>query len=240
MAENAIISDLEFAPQLTDDMVLPVEDTQNTYSTTLGQLRAQLNKVFVEIIDVDFDLLVDDGFYQASGTLSHTPVVGSIVWLVQVVKEGNAIVQTASSIDLENFLNIYKRRYDGTKWSDWTLIAGKLDFASPDLGNISEEGKESIVNNCMPDYDSGVQISFPYTPIRDGIIIARMYGWNSKIAITDSTSGKIIAQMHYRTPDRVIDWYSLTCFVKKGRELTMTSEALSNSEYMFYPMTGAK
>lgn len=126
MAENAIISDLEFAPQLTDDMVLAVEDTKNTYSATLGQLRGQLNKVFVEVKDVDFDTLVDDGFYQASGTLNNAPFVGSVVWLVQVVKEGSTIVQTASSNDLDNFLNIYRRRWNGTSWGNWTVIAGSI------------------------------------------------------------------------------------------------------------------
>lgn len=126
MAENAIISDLEFAPQLTDDMVFAVEDTQNTYSATLGQLRGQLNKVFVEVKDVDFNLLVDDGFYQASGTLNNAPFVGSVVWLVQVVKEGSTIVQTASSNDLDNFLNVYRRRWNGTSWSNWTVIAGNI------------------------------------------------------------------------------------------------------------------
>lgn len=141
MAENAIISDLEFAPQLSDDMVLAVEDTQNTYSATLGDLRGQLNKIFVEKKDVDFDTLVDDGFYQVSGTLNHQPEAGQITWLVQVVKDGTVIVQNAFGTDATNFLKLFVRRYNGTSWSSWTNIsASGIDLstkANTDLSNIS-------------------------------------------------------------------------------------------------------
>lgn len=119
MAENAIISDLEFAPQLTDDMVIAVEDTKNTYSATLGALRSQLNKVFVEVADVDFNTLVDDGFYQASGSLTNAPVAGSIVWLVKIVKDGDIIVQSATPNDANNYLYSYKRRWNGSNWTAW-------------------------------------------------------------------------------------------------------------------------
>lgn len=141
MAENAIISDLEFAPQLTDDMVLAVEDTKNTYSATLGALREQLNKLFIEKKDVDFDTLTDDGFYQVSGTLNHQPTTGQITWLVQVVKDGTVIVQNAFGTDSTNFSKIFVRRYNGTSWSSWTNIsASGVDLstkANTDLSNVS-------------------------------------------------------------------------------------------------------
>lgn len=119
MAENAIISDLEFAPQLTDDMVIAVEDTQNTYSATLGMLRGQLNKIFVEKKDVDFNTLTDDGFYQVSGSLTNQPFAGSIVWLVKVVKDGDIIVQSTTPNDANNYLYSYKRRWNGSNWTSW-------------------------------------------------------------------------------------------------------------------------
>lgn len=154
MAENAIISDLEFAPQLTDDMVLAVEDTQNTYSTTVGDLRGQLNKLFIEKKNVDFDTLVDDGFYQVSGTLNHQPTAGQITWLVQVVKDGTVIVQNAFGTDATNFLKLFVRRYNGTSWSSWTNIsASGIDLstkANTDLSNIS-----SNIDYVIETYSSG-------------------------------------------------------------------------------------
>lgn len=176
MAENAIISDLEFAPQLTDDMVFAVEDTQNTYSATLGQLRGQLNKVFVEVKDVDFNLLVDDGFYQASGTLSHTPVVGSMVWLVQVVKEGSIIVQTAFSNDAENYLKIYRRRWNGTQWDEWKDVSGSgidlTPYADKNLSNITTTAKDKIKHLVVPDYQAKVtyQENYYFAPPSDGVV----------------------------------------------------------------------
>lgn len=126
MAENAIISDLEFAPQLTDDMVFAVEDAKNTYSSTLGMLRGQLNKIFVERKDVDFNTLTDDGFYQVSGNLTNAPVTGSITWLVQVVKDASTIVQIVFGLDTVNYLRNFARRWNGSTWTSWDVIGGKI------------------------------------------------------------------------------------------------------------------
>ena len=180
MAENAIISDLEFAPQLTDDMVFAVEDTKNTYSATLGELRNQLNKVFVEVKDVDFNALVDDGFYQVSGTLNNQPTTGQITWLVRVVKDGKVIVQTAFSMDTDNYKKEYVRRYDGSVWDVWfakdveALQASVTERASTDLANVTVEGKKRSINWGMPDYTkritrgSGTPFTMPY----DGYVLA--------------------------------------------------------------------
>lgn len=119
MAENAIISDLEFAPQLTDDMVVAVEDTQNTYSATLGMLRGQFNKIFVEKKDVDLNNLTDDGFYQIDGTLTNAPLSASMAWFVNVVKKDNVVVQMASSLDDANYKKTFIRRWNGTTWTAW-------------------------------------------------------------------------------------------------------------------------
>ena len=119
MAEEIIISDLEQAPLLTDDMVIAVEDTKNTYSATLAQLRELVNKLFVEKTDIDFNTLTDDGFYQVGGTLTNAPVAGLITWIVQVVKVGTVIVQNAMATDATNYTHQYIRRYSGTSWGSW-------------------------------------------------------------------------------------------------------------------------
>ena len=74
------ISDLELAPALTDDMVLPVENTTDTYAATLAMLRRLINKTFVEVENADFNALTDDGFYQCTGTPTNSPVAGAINW----------------------------------------------------------------------------------------------------------------------------------------------------------------
>lgn len=126
MAEETIISDLEQAPLLTDDMVIAVEDTKNTYSATLAQLRELVNKLFVEKEDIDFNTLTDDGFYQVGGTLTNAPVSGSITWIVQVVKVGTVIVQNAMATDATNYVRQFVRRYNGTSWEAWVVVGGKI------------------------------------------------------------------------------------------------------------------
>lgn len=126
MAEETIISDLEQAPLLTDDMVIAVEDTKNTYSATLAQLRELVNKLFVEKENIDFNTLTDDGFYQVGGTLTNAPVSGSITWIVQVVKVGTVIVQNALATDATNYSRQFVRRYNGTSWGTWDVVGGKI------------------------------------------------------------------------------------------------------------------
>lgn len=126
MAKEIIISDLEQAPLLRDDMVIAVEDTKNTYSATLAQLRELVNKLFVEKEDIDFNTLTDDGFYQVGGTLTNAPVAGSITWIVQVVKVGTVIVQNALPTDATNYTRQFVRRNNGTSWGTWDVVGGKI------------------------------------------------------------------------------------------------------------------
>ena len=85
------ISDLELAPALTDDMVLPVENTTDTYAATLAMLRRLINKTFVEVENADFNALTDDGFYQCTGTPTNSPVAGAINWTLQVSAESGVV-----------------------------------------------------------------------------------------------------------------------------------------------------
>lgn len=126
MAEETIISDLEQAQLLTDDMVIAVEDTKNTYSTTLAQLRELVNKLFIEKENIDFNNLTDDGFYQVGGTLTNAPVAGSITWIVQVVKVGTVIVQNALPTDATNYARQFVRRNNGNSWGTWDVVGGKI------------------------------------------------------------------------------------------------------------------
>ena len=120
------ISDLELAPALTDDMVLPVENTTDTYAATLAMLRRLINKTFVEVENADFNALTDDGFYQCTGTPTNSPVAGAINWTLQVSAESGVIVQRAFSLD-DNFANLYIRRWNGVTWTAWLEVgAGAL------------------------------------------------------------------------------------------------------------------
>lgn len=136
------ISDLELAPALTDDMVLPVENTKNTYAATLAMLRRQINKTFVEVENADFNALIDDGFYQCTGTPTNSPVAGAINWTLQVSAESGVVVQRAFSLD-DNFANLYIRRWNGVTWTGWIEVgAGALNKkANISLSNLDATGQ---------------------------------------------------------------------------------------------------
>lgn len=141
------ISDLELAPALTDDMVLPVENTTDTYAATLAMLRRLINKTFVEVENADFNALTDDGFYQCTGTPTNSPVAGAINWTLQVSAENGVVVQRAFSLD-DNFANLYIRRWNGVTWTGWIEVgAGALNNkANINLSNLNNTGNEAASN----------------------------------------------------------------------------------------------
>ena len=142
------ISDLELAPALTDDMVLPVENTTDTYAATLAMLRRLINKTFVEVENADFNALTDDGFYQCTGTPTNSPVAGAINWTLQVSAENGVVVQRSFSLD-DNFANIYIRRWNGVTWTGWLEVgAGALaNKANINLDNLSATGEAKIAGS---------------------------------------------------------------------------------------------
>ena len=190
MAENAIISDLEFAPQLTDDMVFAVEDTQNTYSSTLGMLRGQLNKIFVERKDVDFNTLTDDGFYQVSGTLTNAPVAGSITWLVQVVKDASTIVQIVFGLDTANYLRNFARRWNGSTWTSWDVIGGKIiqSLSSSTTDIPSSKAVQDAVNSKQGTITGGAT-----TIVSNNLTAGRalISDSNGKVAVSGVSSAEL-------------------------------------------------
>ena len=136
------ISDLELAPALADDMVFPVENTTDTYAATLAMLRRLINKTFVEVENANFNDLMDDGFYQCTGTPTNSPVAGAINWTLQVSAESGVVVQRAFSLD-DNFANIYIRRWNGVTWTGRLEVgAGALaNKANINLDNLSLTGQ---------------------------------------------------------------------------------------------------
>ena len=145
------ISDLELAPALADDMVLPVENTTDTYAATLAMLRRLINKTFVEVENADLNTLTDDGFYQCTGTPTNSPVAGAINWTLQVSAESGVIVQRTFSLD-DNFANLYIRRWNGVTWTGWLEVgAGALDNkADIDASNFNAAGKSLLSGLGMP------------------------------------------------------------------------------------------
>lgn len=136
------ISDLELAPELTDDMVLPVENTKDTYAATLAMLRRLINKTFVELENADFNALTDDGFYQCTGTPTNSPQAGAINWTLQVSAESGIVVQRAFSLD-DNFANLYIRCWNGVSWTGWNEVGeGALaNKANISLSNLDATGQ---------------------------------------------------------------------------------------------------
>lgn len=138
------ISDLELAPALTDDMVLPVENTTDTYAATLAMLRRLINKTFVEVENADFNALTEDGFYQCTGTPTNSPVAGAINWTLQVSAENGVVVQRAFSLD-DNFANFYIRRWNGVTWTGWLEVgAGALDNKANVSNTVTTDTAQTI------------------------------------------------------------------------------------------------
>lgn len=138
------ISDLELAPALTDDMVLPVENTTDTYAATLAMLRRLINKTFVEVENADFNTLTDDGFYQCTGTPTNSPVEGAINWTLQVSAESGVVVQRAFSLD-DKFANLYIRRWNGVTWTGWLEVgAGALDNKANVSNTVTTDTAQTI------------------------------------------------------------------------------------------------
>lgn len=184
------ISDLELAPALTDDMVLPVENTTDTYAATLAMLRRLINKTFVEVENADFNALTDDGFYQCTGTPTNSPVAGAINWTLQVSAENGVVVQRAFSLD-DNFANVYIRRWNSVTWTGWLEVgAGALDNkANISLSNLDATGQEKFdakadtslsnlnatgqakLGGKTPNYSAGVGIGSGYTAPSAGVIV---------------------------------------------------------------------
>ena len=138
------ISDLELAPALADDMVLPVENTTDTYAATLAMLRRLINKTFVEVENADLNTLTDDGFYQCTGTPTNSPVAGAINWTLQVSAENGVVVQRAFSLD-DNFANLYIRRWNGVTWTGWLEVgAGALDNKANVSNTVTTDTAQTI------------------------------------------------------------------------------------------------
>ena len=141
------ISDLELAPALADDMVFPVENTTDTYASTLAMLRRLLNKTFVEVENADFN----DGYYQCTGTPTNSPEAGAINWTLQVSAESGVVVQRAFSLD-DNFANMYIRRWNGVTWTGWLEVGeGKADI---DASNFNDAGRSLISGLSNPSMES--------------------------------------------------------------------------------------
>ena len=189
------ISDLELAPALADDMVLAVENTTDTYAATLAMLRRLINKTFVEVENANFNDLMDDGFYQCTGTPTNSPVAGAINWTLQVSAESGVVVQRAFSLD-DNFANLYIRRWNGVTWTGWLevgagALANKANIslsnlnetgqavingkANTDANNFTAAGKQNIVGWGMPNYSAGIAkpINTTQTATMNCLVVAR-------------------------------------------------------------------
>lgn len=194
------ISDLELAPALTDDMVLPVENTTDTYAATLAMLRRLINKTFVEVENADFNALTDDGFYQCTGTPTNSPVAGAINWTLQVSAENGVVVQRAFSLD-DNFANLYIRRWNGVTWTGWL-----------DVGKEALDNKANVSNTVTTDT---VQTITGFKTFNNGSGNNR----TNILVVTDDGVGD----------DTNVKWAGSIQF-KKGNVNVGFCEALRNSE----------
>lgn len=160
---------------------------------------------------------------------------------------------TPDANDPEQFLNAFKIIAENlsllganTNLSNLTAT-GESHFANPALGNISNAGKQIIVNNMMPDYANGVSVSgvtrATYTQVqKDSFVVCYTtdnYAEDYKVYVSpDNGSTKYL--VGYRFDDTNIDTQgtSFTFFVPKGWYFTNEAENDYNAE--IYPLKGAQ
>lgn len=110
-----------------------------------------------------------------------------------------------------------------------SLFSGKVDI---DLSNMNPTSavKKAIVRWGVPDYDSGVSITSPYTPTVDGIITAQKNSGYSTAQI-QITNGIVIAR--HRSADSGSSDNTIWAIVKAGVSYTISAGTMT-----FYPFIG--
>lgn len=95
--------------------------------------------------------------------------------------------------------------------------------------SASQSARQTIIGWGMPDYDSGVAITSPYTPTVDGIIVTQKNSGYSTAEIK-LTDGNIIAR--HQSADSGSSNNIIWAFAKSGKSYTM------NGTSTFYPFIG--
>lgn len=111
-----------------------------------------------------------------------------------------------------------------------STINAKMDT---DAGNITAQGKATVVGWGVPDYDSGVTISTPFTPTKDGIVTLRCLKGTPQMTI--SYSGQRIVR--YQCGDGTEVSNTIWAIVHKGQEYEITTNG-GTVERIFYPFIG--
>lgn len=112
-----------------------------------------------------------------------------------------------------------------------SLFNGKLDLDMANM-NPTSDVKKTFVRWGVPDYDSGVSITSPYTPSVDGIITAQRSAGYSTAEIKITDTGVVIAR--HASADSSSSNSTIWAIVKAGVSYTLT--AGTNT---FYPFIGA-
>ena len=161
-----------------------------------------------------------------------------------IVKEGNE--DTDNSIASRTYADVGRELvYVGTNTPPsqytkvWVDTDDETNFVHPadiDMSNLSDTGKENLINNIIPDYSSGIVISNTvgetYTALKDGWIFANAYEDSNLQIYRNNASGQkliILKTDTNRASDNVL--------VKKDTVLFFNARQ-GTTEVYFYPCLG--
>lgn len=121
MAETTTISNLPqiTIDELTNDTLVPVENTDGTKAANLAQLRKKINSLYVEMLDADLNELKQDGIYECWGTTLNAPTSEVAAWIIQTAEHEGVVVQNAFGLGTTSYSYVYRRRWNGVSWTEW-------------------------------------------------------------------------------------------------------------------------
>lgn len=192
-----------------------------------------------------------DFFYQAGGTFTFNSTIASAIggyplnarlWYTDN-NGASVILRSAKVNNSDNFITTPS--YIGTSWvqetpalswgNTWT---GSNTFNSTvslngDL-SVGTSAKQTIVGLCVPNYSARETISSPYTPTKNGIIIAHSGSGYSNAWI--STNDDFVISMN-QCQDSTWGQQTVWAIVKSGETYKFGSSG--GSQYYFVPFVGA-
>lgn len=127
-------------------------------------------------------------------------------------------------------LRVMFQLFNGTTDEAVATVGGVLaDVAGlKDMSNVTETGKETVVNWCMPDYSAGISVGTSFTASSDGLVIYMLPTVKSGVASVNNV------QILVKVTDSSYDYAGLSqmFYVSKGDIVNIPVSGT------FYPLKG--
>lgn len=181
------------------------------------------------------------GIFKQKSSYVTNPGGGTGSWLNVEAKGSysNAIYGNSETVQppaTECYLYFYMGGFNETALVQTAGISASTINAKmdTDASNATAEGKATVVGWGVPDYTSGVSITSPFTPTKDGIITLKCTKGQPQMTVT--YNGQRIVR--YQCGDGTEVSNTIWAVVHKGQEYEITTNG-GTTERIFYPFIGA-